>query len=258
MIGVLGKTVRSSTRLARDWSAAGRDLFYPPACALCRRGLAASFDGRLCDSCQRMIIPVMANRCHRCSGPVGPHLDTTGGCVHCAGERWKFDRVFSLGPYADALRDACLRMKRPGTEPLAAALAEELVRAWRETLVAAKYDVIVPVPHHWRQRLWRTQLVPVTLARTLSSAIDVPVRLHLVRKAKFTKLQSTLSMTERRANLRDAFRAVPGVKLAGGRVLIVDDVLTTGTTSDQVARVLREMGATSIDVAVVARGLGHS
>ena len=203
------------------------------------------------------MIPAVANRCQRRSAPVGPHLDTKSGCVHCADERWKFERVYSLGPYADALRDACLRMKRPGTEPLAAALAEELVRKWNETLAAAKYDLIVPVPHHWRQRLWRTQLVPVTLARTLSRAIDVPVSLHLVRKAKFTKLQSMLTVTERRANLRDAFRAVSGVRLNGGRILIVDDILTTGTTSDRVARVLLELGANSIDAAVVARGLGH-
>jgi ComF family protein len=165
--------------------------------------------------------------------------------------------VVSLGPYADALRAACLRMKRPGAEPLAAALAEELAREWNDRLTNATYDLIVPVPHHWRQRLWRTQLVPVTLARTLSRAIDVSVRQHLVRKAKFTKQQSTLTVTERRANLRDAFRGLPGAKLAGGRVLIVDDILTTGTTSDRVARVLLDLGATSVDVAVIARGLRH-
>jgi predicted amidophosphoribosyltransferase len=205
-----------------------------------------------------LLIPVIANRCRRCSAPVGPHLDTASGCVHCAGERWKFDRVYSLGPYADALRDACLRIKHPGTEPLAVALGEELFVEWRERLLDAKYDLIVPVPHHWRQRAWRTQLVPVTLGRALSQATGVPLSLHLVRKAKFTRRQSTLSVTERRANLRDAFRALPGRKATGRRVLIVDDVLTTGTTADRVARVLRERGASAVDVAVVARGLGHS
>jgi predicted amidophosphoribosyltransferase len=256
--GLLERTLRSSTRLARTWSAAGRDLFYPPACASCRRDLPASFESRFCDDCRNLFVPVIADRCQRCSAPVGPHLDTSAGCVHCSRERWKFDRVFSLGPYADALRDACLRMKRAGTEPLAAALGEELFRQWCETLLSAKYDLIVPVPHHWRQRVWRTQLVPVTLGRVLSQAIGVPLSQHLVRKAKFTRQQSTLSVTERRANLRGAFRAVPGRRIAGGRVLVVDDVLTTGTTSDRVARVLRELGASSIDVAVVARGLGHS
>jgi ComF family protein len=255
--GPLKNTFRSSTRLARAWSVAGRDLFYPPACASCRRSLSAASSSRLCESCRELLIPAIADRCLRCSAPVGPHLDTKAGCIHCADERWKFKRVISLGPYAEALRDACLRMKRPGAEPLAAALAEELAREWNERLANATYDLIVPVPHHWRQRLWRTQLVPVTLARTLSRSIDVPVSQHLVRKAKFTKLQSTLSATERRSNLRDAFRSVPGVRLNGGRVLIVDDILTTGTTADRVARVLLERGATSIDVAVIARGLGH-
>lgn len=165
--------------------------------------------------------------------------------------------MYSLGAYADGLREACLRMKRPGTEPLAAALAEQLASLWETDFRTAPFDLIVPVPHHWSQRIWRAQLPPVTLARTLGRLFRVPVEHRIVRRAKLTPPQATLTAYERRSNLRDAFAAVRGVSLTGGRVLVVDDVLTTGTTADRVARVLLEAGAESVDAAVIARALGH-
>ncbi len=79
----------------------------------------------------------------------------------------------------------------------------------------------------------------------------------LVRKVRITPLQSTLTYAQRRENLRGAFAPVRGVRLAGGRVLLVDDVLTTGATADGVARTLRALGAEQVDVAVLARGLGR-
>ncbi|QDT52704.1 DNA utilization protein GntX [Caulifigura coniformis] len=148
-------------------------------------------------------------------------------------------------------------MKRAGTDPLAAALAGELARTWGENLVSGQYHAIVPVPHHWRQRLGRTQLVPITMARRLSKHLRVPVHTDLVRKARLTAQQSTLSATARRSNLNNAFRPCSGIRLTGGRFLVVDDVLTTGTTADRVARVLRDLGAEAVDAIVVARGLGQ-
>ena len=247
---------RSSARLVGDWAAAGRDLVFPPSCAACRANLDRH-EERLCERCRDLLSPGIADRCRRCSAPVGPHLDTALGCVHCRGEKWKLRRVFSLGPYAERLREACLRLKRPGSEPLAAALAEELYAARADEWARERYDLVVPVPHHWRHRLWRTQLVPVALARTLGRRLHLPVQMHLVRKAKFTPQQATLSATERRLNLRSAFAPIGGTRLLGGRILVVDDVLTTGTTADRVARVLLELGAESVDAAVIARGLGQ-
>lgn len=244
------------TQFLRDLAAASRDVFYPPACASCR-GAVNDREQRLCNPCRTAIIPHIAQRCARCSAPVGPHLDTSAGCIHCQDERWKLGRVYSLGVYSDNLREACLRIKQPASEPLVAALAEQLAATWHSQLQAAAYDLIIPVPHHWRQRLWRTQLPPITLARTLSRSLGVPLDHCIVRKTKFTPLQATLTAAERRSNLHDAFAPARGLHLSGGRILVVDDVLTTGTTADRVARVLLNLGAESVDAAVIARGLGH-
>jgi predicted amidophosphoribosyltransferase len=148
-------------------------------------------------------------------------------------------------------------MKQPGGEPLAAALAELFAGKWRDVLLDRKIDLIVPVPHHWRQRVWRKHLPPVTLARFLSRSLAVPCSLDVVAKVKVTPLQSSLPPSLRKTNLKDAFAAGRGLKLAGGRVLLVDDVLTTGATAHRATRVLRDLGAAAVDVAVIARALGR-
>ncbi len=256
MSGLAGRTWRSSTQCVRDWCAAGRDLFYPPVCAWCRKAAPAS-ESRLCASCRCVLFPATLARCKRCSAPVGPHLETSSGCVHCQADRWKFGRAFALGPYADSLHEACQRMKRPGSEPLSAALALELAGLWMAEWTSRPYDLVVPVPHHWRQRVWRTQLAPVTLARAVSCAVGVPMDLSVVKKVKFTPQQASLTPSQRRANLRGAFAVAGGVRLRGGRILVVDDVLTTGTTADRVARALLDAGAAEVDAAVIARGIGR-
>lgn len=149
-------------------------------------------------------------------------------------------------------------MKHPGGEPLAAALAELFADKWRDVISERGIDLIVPVPHYWRQRVWRKHLPPVTLARFLSKALAIPYSLDVVTKVKNTPLQSSLPPSLRKTNLKDAFAAGCGLRLAGGRVLLVDDVLTTGATAHRVARVLRNLGAVAVDVAVVARALGRS
>ncbi len=145
---------RVAATAARNWLTAAADFVFPLACGACRRDLPDS-DRRLCSACEAALIPVVPNRCKRCSAPVGPHLDTSQGCIHCRTAKWMIGRVFALGAYDSTLREACLRIKRPGGDPLCAALADALLRAWRAELHAAGYDFVMAVPHHWRQRLTR-------------------------------------------------------------------------------------------------------
>lgn len=233
------------------------DFLYPPACSLCRRTLSDtdSDPHSLCPVCRTNVAPPLPYRCDRCSAPVGPHLNTSNGCIHCRNDRFAFERVVSLGVYDGPLRNAVLAVKRPSGDVLASALAELL--AVRERAFFRQFDpeVIVPVPHHWTDRLLSRHLPPVTLAARLARVLKAPHSSHILSKVRRTPPQSGLTPTERHQNLRGAFRLIGRPRLDGLRVLLVDDVLTTGTTAHRAAALLRKAGAT-VNVAVLARGLG--
>ena len=99
---------------------------------------------------------------------------------------------------------------------------------------------------------------PTTLAETLASLVRVPVRFDLLRKIKKTPKQALLPVTTRKTNLRGAFGMSGGATLDGATVLLVDDILTTGTTAHECAKVLQQAGAAKVYVAVFARVAGHS
>lgn len=247
----------------RLWSAAVSFVF-PPSCPLCSATIGEPRDAddpgesRLCGDCRRELAPSSRNDCLRCGAPVGPHLDTSEGCIHCREDFFAFDRAVSLGVYDGPLRAACLRSKQPQGGPVAAALAEELWQRRREVLMGFGANLVIGVPQHWWQRLTRPHAPAATVAHCLARRLRLPAAHPILAKRKRTPLQASLMPDERRRNLRDAFRVVEPKRLAGATVLLVDDVLTTGTTAHRCSRALREAGAERVFVAVIARGLGAS
>jgi predicted amidophosphoribosyltransferase len=239
------------------------DFVYPPACAHCSVSLNVEDHERprwwrLCRSCALSLSAPVPNRCARCSAPVGPYLDTTAGCTHCRGDRFAFARAVSLGVYEGALRGACLSAKGPRGGPLATGLAELLWSQVGHELDACGIDLVVPIPHHWTSRLWHSHFPPVSISRALSRRLKARWHGHILAKVRRTPCQVSLSATERRSNLRGAFRVVGGARLQGLRVLLADDVLTTGTTAHRAAVELIDAGAAQVLVAVIARGIVQS
>jgi predicted amidophosphoribosyltransferase len=245
------------TRECRVLSRAALEFFYPPACALCHQSIGdreALLIDRLCSDCGGELAPHIPHRCRRCSAPVGPFLDAQPDCIHCHDESFAFERVVSIGVYENRLRQACLAAKQ--NDSLAMAFAELLWANNSAVLHEAHVDAVIPVPHHWTDRLARRVLPPATMARALAKRLGAPYEPHLLAKTRRTPAQADLTPTERRANLRHAF-SCKGVSLRGATVLLVDDVLTTGTTAHRASVELRRAGAGRILVAVAARGIGR-
>jgi ComF family protein len=176
-------------------------------------------------------------------------------CAHCRGSRFHFRGVTGLGVYTGPLRGAVLRMKHPHGELLALALGQ-LLAARLETTSEAEFDLIVPMPMHWLRRIARGVNCPELLAEPISRRLGVAADTGLLRFRRKAKQQSTLAPTLRRRNLRRALAVSPGYALAGAKILLVDDILTTGATASEAARVLKTAGAESVHVAVAARGIG--
>lgn len=184
--------------------------------------------------------------------PAGPYVDTSDGCTECRKRHFRFDRVIRLGVYEDSLRAACIRGKSSGGTALAAALAALLWNKQLAQFVEFKPDVIVAVPQFWLQWLTRPHHQAVTIAEVLAERLQTPFCNRLVRKVRNTVDQSSLPESERLRNLTDAFQTRRNTQLKDRRVLLVDDILTTGTTANEIARVIRKAEASKVAVAVIA------
>jgi ComF family protein len=228
------------------------DLVYPPSCLVCDLPGAMPPPHAVCAACFTALRDDPHTTCPRCGSTVGPHADLADGCVRCRNETYRFAGVVRLGPYAGVRRDAVLRAKHSAGEPLAETLGLIFAESCRDRLLADRPHAVVPVPLHWLRRLARGYDQSVAVAHGLAAGLGLPCRPGWLRRVLNTPHQTGQSGTARRENVRGAFRARPAVR--GMRVVLVDDVLTTGATCDAAAQALIAAGAAQVRVAVVAHG----
>ncbi len=228
-------------------------LLYPNTCWICQQLLPEEHAG-FCPSCLAALTSDPFPICPRCAGTVGPFLHLPEGCINCRNETFAFDRVIRLGPYEGLLRETILRLKHWSAEGLGERLGQLWAQERGDQLRALTADVVVPIPLHWRRHLRRGYNQSQALARALAAALGLPCRPRCLRRVRPTPWQSQqVSPTTRRENLRGAFAQRSGVSLEGKTVLLVDDVLTTGSTAHEAARALRAARPARIHVAVLAR-----
>ncbi|MFE1599155.1 ComF family protein [Methylobacterium sp. ID0610] len=234
-------------------------LIYPPSCIAC--GAATGTPHALCPACWRGMRFIERPYCERLGTPFAvdlgvPGLLSPGAMAHPP----VFARARAAARYDDTARRLVHRLKYEDRLDLAAAMGGMMARAGRELLAEA--DVAVPVPL-WRWRLWwRRFNQAALLARHAVRGSGVPLNPRLLARVKRTRPQVGLSRGARAENLQGAFRVPDGGKplLLGRRVLLVDDVMTTGATANAAARALLRGGAAAVDVltfaCVVQDGLG--
>lgn len=246
---------RLGRRIAHAWG----NFVFPPTCAWCFNMLDApepETSRRLCASCEQLLAPQVEHVCPRCAAVVGPYVASSLGCPNCRNEKYAFQSAVALGVYAQELQRACLRCKRTGDPYLGVALTHLLWERTGETLRSWNVDMILPVPHHWIDRVAHRFHLADVVADWLARFLMVPHERHILAKRRWTAKQLTLSQSARRRNLRSAFRVSTGSRLTGAKVLLIDDILTTGTTVHRAAEVLLKSGAAEVMVAVLARGNG--
>ncbi|GIW98279.1 MAG: phosphoribosyltransferase [Pirellulaceae bacterium] len=229
-----------------DW------LIAPPECLICRASLADT--ASWCPQCREELLADYYH-CQRCAMPLNevlPNLD----CVRCRGQRWKFERVIALGPYADRLRNVVIASKRPHQELLRRALAKELAQRVADRCPGARFDGVIAVPNHWTHRLTGGGDVAGDLARWLARELGLPLWRGTVHRTRNTAKQGMLTWGERRDNVRGAFQATRVSVLSEKNVILVDDVMTSGATLAEVAGVLVRAGCRRVIAAVIARGTG--
>ncbi|MBX3432756.1 MAG: ComF family protein [Pirellulales bacterium] len=253
---------RLSLGIARA-AGAVRDLVLPPRCAACDgdfdpRDSSSSPGDRddgvqICQSCRTRVPRFEFEPCPRCLAPLPRAGEQLLACRYCF--RWKprFTRALALGPYEGLLRDLVLRNKIDATGVLSRALAGLAWERLGEELRALQFDVVAAPPMHWRRR-WQQGFNPqAALARQTAARLRAPADPDLLRLRRDVPRQVGLSHAGRLRNLHGEMELGRGRRLAGARVLVVDDILTSGATCSEAARVLLAAGASEVAVLVVAR-----
>jgi ComF family protein len=237
------------------WLEAGLGFFYPEVCQSCGAERATAGDGFIGSRCREQVRFIEPPFCERCGLPYEGNITAPFECSNCK----EMDLHFAHARSAVAARGLVLDLihrykyrRALWVEPfLAGLLAGKAVPVLREE----RWNLIVPVPLHPRKQAEREFNQAERLARRLGAAAGLPVCARTLRRVEPTRTQTQLSRQERAANVRRAFALRPGAQPAGRRIVLVDDVLTTGATASACAQVLMQAQAQTVGVWTLARGL---
>lgn len=228
------------------------NLVFPQDCKVCTQPVAHAGRIPVCLCCLAQPSPMAADYfCSQCRTPFlndGP-LDDHGVCSRCRSGLTGYDSAYSYGYYEGVLKDLIHLFKYARIAPLAQPLGNLLLSALP---LDQRFDLVVPVPLHWRRRLWRGFNQAELLARPLAHRLGVTVN-DALRRTRNTETQASLSPSERRSNVAGAFVLRNPNAVRGLRILLIDDVLTTGATVGAAATVLRHGGARHVAVLTLAR-----
>ena len=239
----------------QTWCDAGLALLYPEVCQLCKAEPATARDGfvgRKCWSHVRFIRPPF---CERCGLPFEGDLTTAFVCTNCHELELHFSSARSAVVARTVVLEAIHRFKYSRALWFENFLADLLLREAATAVRGQRWDFIVPVPLHPLKEREREFNQAALLARHLSRVAEIPMGEKILRRVNPTATQTLLTREQRAANMHRAFAVRPGATLAGKRVVLVDDVFTTGATTNACAQALRAAGAAEVCVWTVARGL---
>ncbi len=255
----MGSLSKPWTKLAA-WLVEARDSFvsiaFPAPCRLCERLLVTASPVPVCGACLASFAPIPQPSCVCCgrwilSGHAAQSRQPL--CRLCLLGTYAFDRARSYAVYDDAMIRAMILLKYEAIDPLGGWFADrlaEVVRRERESLAT---DVVVPVPLHPDRQRERGYNQADLIARPLARRLGLPCRSILLVRTKPRPDKLHLSLHERWSSVRGAFAPRPGSRVDNLRVLLIDDVMTTGATLDACARALRQAGASAVYALTVAR-----
>jgi ComF family protein len=233
-------------------------LLFPSDCRICRSPLTTITTLPVCEPCLGQIVPLDGVLCRVCGEKLFSSVasgDDGALCGMCRRAEPRFRRAVAYGAYEGALRDLIHLFKYKGTKPAGRLLGSLLNQAVAAMALPASL-VVVPVPLWSGKRSARGFNQAEAIARTFMSfqtSSSIQLNTTILVRTRETASQTGLTRHQRRANVRGAFAVLKPEKVKGRSILIVDDVMTTGTTAGECARVLRRAGAKQVFVATVAR-----
>jgi ComF family protein len=232
-------------------------MVFPHVCEICSEREAGPAESFICKHCRthpRAIKRVRAPICKICGLWYEGAITMDFECRNCFDLELEFKSARAAVQYAGLAKEVIHRFKYGRKEWFEPFLAELLVEAAHPELKLEPVDLVVPIPLHPRKRHHRGFNQAERLGNRLAESLGVAFDANLVERVRDTNSQAGLDRDDRMANVKGAFSYVGAEKLKGQRVLLVDDVLTTGLTASSCAKELLKNGASEVRVWTVARG----
>lgn len=231
------------------------DILFPPLCHMCRTFIPAAGPLHICAGCREAITPISSPLCDLCGVPFGTVGGSDHRCGACSLSPPRFDAARAATLFDGPVRDMIHRFKYDRRIQLARPLglvAAETLAPWAAVTAS---ELVVPVPLHVRRLRQRGFNQAVLLGQVLAKQWHLPLDRTCLHRIRWTEPQVKLAASERAANVRGAFAVKAPARVEGRRIILVDDVFTTGSTVSECARMLKRAGAAEVRVVTVARAV---
>lgn len=229
------------------------DFFLPPKCPFCGRRPDSPEPEGPCSACLSRLKFLRSPRCPCCGVAFPSPSDSDHLCAECLTEERPFRRARAVCAYEGLIIEVLSKLKYGGLTRLAKPLGKLLADYQDPEFSLSESDLVVPVPLHPARLRERGFNQSVLLARQVSRRCSIPINFTALHRTRQTQPQTQLSGAERRKNVRGAFEVRKTKEVEGKRILLIDDVFTTGATSQECASALREAGASEVHVLTLAR-----
>ena len=208
-------------------------IFYPKRCCFCGK----VSETEVCLLCKEKIFYIEEPRCKKCGRPV--RYEEQEYCYECQKIKFHYNQGKSIWLHKTPVRESIYQFKYHNRRIYGEFYAKEVYRLFQRELREWRIDVIIPVPLHKRRKRLRGYNQAEIIAETLGKLADIPVNTKVVKRKKYTRPQKELSDKERKANLKDAFCVQKDWEIPQN-ILLIDDIYTTGSTIDTIAKCLKE------------------
>jgi ComF family protein len=230
------------------------NLIWPNYCPICRR---ASSVTELCPDCNDKLQPLITEEaCPRCAHSIAPYAAVDGQCPNCRNRRWHITGAARLFPYHETGAELIRLIKFNNQIGFLSKLSDELADSLKNTSWIHEVDAFVEVPTCWTHRLSLPYHLASVLTRHLSRRLGKP-SCPILRRRNGPR-QVGLSATDRESNVAGKFAIRPGARADRAVICLVDDVMTTGSTINACAGILKKAGVDKVYAAVLATGLGQT
>lgn len=226
-------------------------IVFPPRCPVCDEVIHVGKD--TCDDCRKKVVCIGEPVCKKCGKPL--ENQRREYCSDCARKQHYFSQGKAVFVYQGEIRQSMYRFKYSNKREYASYYAKEAARIYGGWIRRKQIEAIVPVPmYRWKEK-GRGYNQATVFAAALGERMRLPVEKRMVKRIRNTTPQKELNDVERKANLKKAFQLVPDI-VKYKKILIVDDIYTTGSTIDAVAEVLLQAGVDEIYFLCISIGEG--